>query len=835
MTACFPTGAEDLNLAETEKREKGCYRIEMTEFQTVRSLSPSDISYSLRDFLDKFTLPQLVRVQEGYYDEFQQTTVGSDGVYNLLDLQSVETVLLEDADGVECRIPLDYPCTVERAAEERFQQQLNIQDLLRENQPAVKFVRVVQSDPNFETLIKAGEKLKIDLRKKKTRDNFLSFKKVSDKGKTLWKVPANCEVKFQGLWDGEELSLCKFVKKNKLPAFVSLIHNSLEESGEEEPKGKERRIERTLPTGVVKLKGILVDSCVTATTEAHGVTSTFSFPESLPINVVPVKMGVPGSPNIEPNSAAKVISEAEYEDMSGFQTKMLKSPHPKTPHFQGEGSSKSMTIEELELGGQRIRRGNTYSPPPSFKVTRSKSMMEQRKGNDLLQRAVSNLELRTKAIIASEENIYEDLNFSLSKNRSLPQMERRRSDSSKDQVSAQQKANLNELAQSMENESFDRKVETVSLQIRKTSLASHQPSNTMKTFGRREKTAETEIVPGDVQSPDAILESQSKRANQLLLPNKVSHALQGSHVRRSSEDALPPLPVVPESCAEEKPQPPYRHLPLGDNAESKGRRRLNCDELKGLPKGATIKRAFPEIQESDKGKNRKSHEQSSLARDFEKKLVANEGESRKSRTSQDETPPPVPSRHKQTGQTLRPDVPLKAVSSADKAIENKDRQPITSTKEKSYSLHGKEQGEDAEVFNPDEKPSASVSRPVLSGSSHALNSHKINEERNKITGEKPIPKTRKKPNLSDGPQKNNLKTEGIALDIPEDLSTLRVAEVLQCLTALNMQQFEKIFKEQQVDGSMLVYLDDEALQSFGMDRFHRLKLLRFIAGWRPEI
>lgn len=821
----------------------------MTEFQTVRSLSLTDVSYSLRDFLDKFTLPQLARVQEGYYDEYQRTTVGSDGVYNFLGIESVETVLLEDADGEECRIPLDYPCTVERAAEERFQQQLNIQDLLRENHPAVKFVRVVQSDPNFETLIKAGEKLKIDVRKKKPHDNFLSFKKVSDKGKTSWKVPVSSEVKFQGLWDGEELSLCKFVKKNKLPAFVSFIHNSLEQSGEEEElEGKERRIERTsppLPTGVVKLKGILVDSCVTATTEANGVTSTFSFPKTLPISVVPVKMGAPGSLNIESKSASKVISEVEYEDMSGFQVKMLRSPHLKTPHFQGEGSDKTTVIEEL--GGPRIRRGNTYSPPPPFKVTRSKSMIEQRKGNDSFQRAVSNLELRTKAITESEENVYEELNFS-QRNPSLPRLlERRRSDSNKDQISAQQTGNLNnllhEFAQNMENESFHGgKVETVSLQIRKTPPASHQPSNTMKTFGRREKTAETEILPGDVQSPDAILESQSKPTNQLPLPNEVSHALHGSHVRRSSEGALSPLPVVPESSAEEKPQPPYRHLPSGDNAESKGRHRLNCDELKGLPKGATIKKAFPEIQQNEKSTNHKSNEQSSLAKEFEKNVVANEGESRKSRTSENETPPPVPPRHKQTGQTLPPDVPLKADSSADEAVENKERQPITSTKDKSHSFHGQEQGEDSEVFNPDKKPSGSVSRPLaptcpatLSGSSHALNLHKINEERNKITGEKPTPKPRKNPNLSDGPQKTDLKIEAIAFDIPEDLSTLRVAEVLQCLKAINMQQFEKIFKEQQVDGSILVYLDEEALQSFGMDRFHRLKLLRFIAGWRPEL
>ena len=71
--------------------------------------------------------------------------------------------------------------------------------------------------------------------------------------------------------------------------------------------------------------------------------------------------------------------------------------------------------------------------------------------------------------------------------------------------------------------------------------------------------------------------------------------------------------------------------------------------------------------------------------------------------------------------------------------------------------------------------------------------------------------------------------------IPQDLSALSVTDVLKCLNALNMKKFEDIFSERQVDGNMLVCLDEEAMESIGIDRFHRLKLLKFVAGWRPQL
>lgn len=797
----------------------------------IHSVSASGTSYSLRDFVEKFTLPQLVKVLEGYYDELQRTTIGAGTIYKLLTIESVETVLCEDAEGEESRIPLGYACAVERVAEEKFQQKLSFQDLISDS-AAAKFVRVIETDPNFETVIKNGDKLKIE--KRKSRENFVAFKKVSDKGKPLLKVPASCQAKFQALWDGEELPLAKFVKKNKLPVFVSFIDaNTNEDTSEkEEVRGPSKRDSNpVLPEGVVKLKGILAESFVTAITE--GVTSKFSFPKTLPISVVPVTMkAIPKSSDVplqftsnQTNEASNDIKEflddeIQYEDMSGFKT-LPGSPLPKKGvTFKGnsEISGKYMTIAQFGQGGLGARH-NTYTPAPSKAVHRSKSVTLPGKGTVLLQRTVSEVQLQTN-FMDSEEHVYDFLNFSappeeVEHNPSL--MGRRKSDPSTHQVSKQ---NLNKLLHvkdqsSDDPESCQHKVEMVSLQISKTS-PTLKLCTKMKTFGRKENVAETESAPDDAH--DFFFQScASESLNTNLLPQTTTslakkllfygseetesettvalnqNILLEPKVTRSSGDALPPLPSIHGSCSGGF-QLSSGDLPVGTKAESNGRR--SVISTKALPTGTNKKESLPEPpQRSDKDTNSKIQQQGAVKSDTST-----------CRTGKD--PPPRPPRIKQTGEVLSPEVPEKATNvPGDKVASLKGRQPVPSPRVKPRSFSKT-------------SPTNEQKLQVASGIAHDTASK---------------PETGLGSSTSERLQSTVKDVSKTSFIIPEDLSTLRVSEVLECLKSLNMQQFEKIFNERQVDGIMLVCLDEEALESFGMDRFHRLKLLKVIAGWRPQL
>lgn len=71
--------------------------------------------------------------------------------------------------------------------------------------------------------------------------------------------------------------------------------------------------------------------------------------------------------------------------------------------------------------------------------------------------------------------------------------------------------------------------------------------------------------------------------------------------------------------------------------------------------------------------------------------------------------------------------------------------------------------------------------------------------------------------------------------IPQRLDLLSVKEVGQCLKLLNMEKYVEVFRQECVDGSLLVSLSEDALVALGVsNKLHRTKLLKFIAGWRPS-
>ena len=70
---------------------------------------------------------------------------------------------------------------------------------------------------------------------------------------------------------------------------------------------------------------------------------------------------------------------------------------------------------------------------------------------------------------------------------------------------------------------------------------------------------------------------------------------------------------------------------------------------------------------------------------------------------------------------------------------------------------------------------------------------------------------------------------------PQDLSTLTVADVKRLLRYLGMGAYVETFENELIDGTMLMTLDQESLESLDVQIFHCKKLLRFIGGWRPNV
>ena len=70
--------------------------------------------------------------------------------------------------------------------------------------------------------------------------------------------------------------------------------------------------------------------------------------------------------------------------------------------------------------------------------------------------------------------------------------------------------------------------------------------------------------------------------------------------------------------------------------------------------------------------------------------------------------------------------------------------------------------------------------------------------------------------------------------IPKDLASLSVEGVGRILASLNMACYTNKFQEEQIDGEMLMELDEDGLKSLDLKPFHVVKLVKVISGWRPN-
>ncbi|XP_070534422.1 uncharacterized protein [Ptychodera flava] len=71
--------------------------------------------------------------------------------------------------------------------------------------------------------------------------------------------------------------------------------------------------------------------------------------------------------------------------------------------------------------------------------------------------------------------------------------------------------------------------------------------------------------------------------------------------------------------------------------------------------------------------------------------------------------------------------------------------------------------------------------------------------------------------------------------LPSDVRGLSVEQVCECLRELNLGQYAKDFRENDVDGDFMYTLTPDVMQEdLGMSRLHAMKLDKFMRGWRPK-
>lgn len=85
-------------------------------------------------------------------------------------------------------------------------------------------------------------------------------------------------------------------------------------------------------------------------------------------------------------------------------------------------------------------------------------------------------------------------------------------------------------------------------------------------------------------------------------------------------------------------------------------------------------------------------------------------------------------------------------------------------------------------------------------------------------------------------QRNSLKSSITSYrEVPQDLSGLSLAQVGDCLKLLKLDKYVEKFRDESIDGAMLVDLELDILEKdLGMSGLNATKLKKFVGGWRPN-
>ena len=243
---------------------------------TLKNVLWSDVEYRLSEFVDRFTLPQLVKVQEGFYGPDEDSCIGAEQILTLHAIKTTEKLLARDWKNRELHIPLNCSQKVELRPHYFRGVYETVEELTQ-----FKFLRVTQGYYSLEDescSVNPGDKLEV-IRVEKgigIKEDCILFQ---NQDRSPIRLPFSAGAGFQPLIDGREYYL-KEMSIMKLPIYFQFIDPP-------KPIGS-RRAENVFNSslGVLKLEQAYQDSSVICTTKVGSVRTVVTCPKELPITVI---------------------------------------------------------------------------------------------------------------------------------------------------------------------------------------------------------------------------------------------------------------------------------------------------------------------------------------------------------------------------------------------------------------------------------------------------------------------------------------------------------------------------------------------------------------------
>lgn len=237
----------------------------------------SDIEYRLFEFVDRFPLPQIVKVQEGYYGPTEDSCIGAEQVMTLHCIKATEKVLARDRKKRELHIPLNCSQKVElRPADFR-----GIYETVEEvSRIPTKFVRVTQGYYLEEEAVSVNPGDKLELIRVEHgiggKEDCVLFRTEE---RNPIRLPFSVTAGFQSLLDGREYYLKELSTQSlKLPVYFQFT---------DPPSLTRRASENVFNTslGVLSFEKVYQDTTVVCSTKEGNVRTVVNCPKHLPITV----------------------------------------------------------------------------------------------------------------------------------------------------------------------------------------------------------------------------------------------------------------------------------------------------------------------------------------------------------------------------------------------------------------------------------------------------------------------------------------------------------------------------------------------------------------------
>lgn len=251
---------------------------------TYESIVWSGVSHSFKEFLTKFRLPQIVKVQEGIYNANDEETLSTEQQLMLHTIKRSEHIKARDSHGNKLCIPLYCLHKVEILPDKCDDRLKSVEELW---QVFPKFVRIVHDTPWLN--IRSGDVL--ELRQKvedeKGRRRFLECNFCNSPGNCV-KFPIEYKTVFEPLAASGQYFLKEVEQMFSFPVRVRFIGNGLELQDGTQCSGS---------VGIATLDEVVEKASVIASTREDNKVFVLTIPLDLDIKVEGAAGTIKGSGN----------------------------------------------------------------------------------------------------------------------------------------------------------------------------------------------------------------------------------------------------------------------------------------------------------------------------------------------------------------------------------------------------------------------------------------------------------------------------------------------------------------------------------------------------------